>query len=273
MMPRHDFFCSDVSTPEFTTQSRPDGTAQRVFTGGIQNGHLVASLQEYTRRKSGEPNWEYDPTQETTLDHQAWHRKRQPRTDGTRTIDVLLEQGGVGAFILNSGGNHWVLVVIDGASRYLGYFDSLNPGVDGCPEVLRLALTSALAHAPGDWTADYGLGFAPGGAVRLQRDSGDNSPYQCGVWALTAEQCWIEFLKEDADSRGAFGPWMHAWLQRNDVGQGGTGSSAFIANQRERYRNILLLRPDYSSSRAVHRAASSTESTDHAATTDLLDEM
>ena len=292
MMPRLDFCCSDVSTPEFTTEehARDDDTVDlsndvqvdalwthagpgRVFTGGIQNGHLVASLQEYKRRKSGEPNWEYDPTQETTLDHQAWHHNRQPRTDGTRTIDVLLEQGGAGAFILNSGSNHWVLVVIDGASRYLGYFDPLNPGAHGCPEVLRLALTSALALAPGDWTADYGLGIAPGGAVRLQRDSGDNSPYQCGVWALTAEQCWIEFLQEDADSRGAFGPWMHAWLQRNGVGLGGSGSSAFIADQRERYRNILLLRPDYSSSGAAHRAASGTESTDHAGPTDLLDGM
>ena len=65
---------------------------------------------------------------------------------------------------------------------------------------------------------------------------------------------------------------MHAWLQRNDVGLGGTGSSTFIANQRERYRNILLLRPDYSSSLAVHRAASGTESTDYVGT-DLLDEM
>ena len=248
-LPSKDFRAAELTRPKYRTVKRSDGfggaaRTMREFVG-YEDGPLVASLKEYARRKSGQQNWKLELSEGTTLDYLALYHNRATRTDGSRTIDVLLEQQGRGFFQLNSGGNHWIAVLVDGAARYIGFFDSLHPGEDGCPDVLRSALTSALARTPGDWTVGYDLGFAPCGIAKLQNDTGENAPYQCGAWCLTAEECWLEFLRRDAQSRGPFGPWMREWLRRKGVRDGARGSSRFIHGQREKYRKLLLLRADY----------------------------
>eukprot|EP01045_Picozoa_sp_COSAG04_P025353 COSAG04_NODE_3313_length_2945_cov_1.987351_1_plen_801_part_10 len=281
-LPTKDFRAAELTRPKYRTVKRSDGfggaaRTMREFVG-YEDGPLVASLKEYARRKSGQQDWKLELSEGTTLDYLALYHNRATRTDGSRTIDVLLEQQGRGFFHLNSGGNHWIAVLVDGAARYIGFFDSLHPGEDGCPDVLHSTLTSALARTPGDWTVGYDLGFAPCGIAKLQNDTGENAPYQCGVWCLTAEECWLEFLRRDAQSRGPFGPWMREWLRRKGVREGARSSSRFIHSQREKYRELLLLRADYQDqgtsnarSNAVHSKAPIAKARPRRATTSPTD--
>ena len=138
---------------------------------------------------------------------------------GTTNYERVATRDCVVFTIINSGGNHWVLLVIDSTSKHALYFDSLGGDM---PESLYTALSARYA----DFVQ---RNLCP----RIQFDG-----FQCGIWA-----CWLVSILLD---RLLQGETLHTLLLETLIPVDGCSNQdsqdancAFIAELRETFTVLL----------------------------------
>ena len=64
------------------------------------------------------------------------------------------------------------------------------------------------------------------------------SPYQCGVWVLFGEECWLAYLREGATTD--FGAWFRRRVVFLCELNKWTSCSELIAAKRQNYKQLLV---------------------------------
>lgn len=194
-----------------------------VATGVQLDGVLLESLRAHAAIGAGAP--ERDGF--VGIDRRT--QTGRLRSDKSRTIEILLNSGGTGAFPFNINGNHWVVLLICGRRRYVGYFDSLAGEISSQLQECVITAISTLPNST-TWKYEWNLGAING--RQFQHDPDPPGPFQCGVWALYCEEIWLRFLQTDSQSFFSF---LHGQI----IHEVKTNYFDLISDKRQEYKSML----------------------------------
>ena len=139
----------------------------------------LMAREEYVHTE-GDAVMDYYPGTERTMTLEL--RRCTSAEDANESLlHRILHDGKSGCYIFNQNQSHWVALFYDGAHKEVVYFDSLGKPIN---PTLEQAIAQATAASSHEWTTRTMLD------TPLQNDG-----YTCGVWCLSAEQKFVEYLQ------------------------------------------------------------------------------